>query len=198
MELIAGDGVSGSVYRNSVAVTAWQRGSQARRIAERERRVVALVAQLRVTLLHRLTRMLGCREDAEDVLQEACLKLLRVDDLWAPEHFARAFFIKITTNLARDALRRRKSHCSDAHVDYGALDLVHPEPQPDEQLDHDLARERVARVMQSLSQRHQHVLMLHLGETLSYRAIAVRLGVSTKTVERDMAVVKSFLLTSCQ
>ena len=40
--------------------------------------------------------------------------------------------------------------------------------------------------------------MLHLGETLSYRAIAVRLGVSTKTIERDMAVVKSLLLTSCQ
>jgi DNA-directed RNA polymerase specialized sigma24 family protein len=47
--------------------------------------------------------------------------------------------------------------------------------------------------MQSLSERHQSVLMLHMAETLSYRAIAVRLGVSTKTIERDMAVVKSLL-----
>jgi DNA-directed RNA polymerase specialized sigma24 family protein len=47
--------------------------------------------------------------------------------------------------------------------------------------------------MQSLSARHQSVLMLHMAETLSYRAIAVRLGVSTKTIERDMAVVKSLL-----
>lgn len=193
MELIAADGAVAPVYRSRVAAAPWRRGGEARQRAERERRVVALVAQLRGTLLQRLMRMLRSREDAEDVLQEACLKLLRVDDLWAADHHARAFFIKIATNLARDALRRRKSHFSDAHIEFGTLELVHPEPLPEDQLDHQLARERVNHVMQSLSERHQSVLMLHMAETLSYRAIAVRLGVSTKTIERDMAVVKSML-----
>lgn len=193
MELAAVDSPTGAVYRARSTGMAWQRSLDLRRRAERERRVVALVDQLRAPLLQRLARMLGTREDAEDVLQDACMKLLRVEDLWAGEHHARAFFIKIATNLARDALRRRKSHFHDSHIEVGALELAHPEPQPDEQVDQDLARERVAVLMQRLSARHQSVLMLHLGETLSYRAIAQRLGVSTKTIERDMAVVKGLL-----
>lgn len=193
MELAAIDGAAGTAYRARSATVAWQRSLDLRRRVERERRVVLLINQLRAPLLQRLARMLGTREDAEDVLQEACMKLLRVEDLWAGEHHARAFFIKIATNLARDALRRRKSHFHDSHIELGALELAHPELQPDEQADQDLARERLAVLMRRLSARHQSVLMLHLGETLSYRAIAQRLGVSTKTIERDMAVVKGLL-----
>lgn len=198
MELIAADGARSPGYRSRVAVAAWQRAVEQRRRAERELRVVALLGQMRSSLLQRLTRMLGCREDAEDVLQDACMKLLRVEDLWVAEHHARAFFIKIATNLARDALRRRKSHYAHAHVELGSLELVHPEPPPEDQLDAEQARAHVGRVMQSLSPRHQNVLMLHLVETLSYRAIAARLGVSTKTIERDMAVVKGQLFKPCQ
>lgn len=198
MELIAADGPLGPGYRSRAAVAAWQHAVELRRREERERRVVALLGQMRTTLLQRLTRMLGCREDAEDVLQEASLKLLRVEELWVAEHHARAFFLKIATNLARDALRRRKSHHAHAHVEFDSLELVHPAPLPDEELDTDLAREHVGRIMQSLSPRHRSVLMLHLVETLSYRAIAVRLGVSTKTIERDMAVVRGLLFKPCQ
>jgi RNA polymerase sigma-70 factor (ECF subfamily) len=40
-----------------------------------------------------------------------------------------------------------------------------------------------------LPPRHRQVFLLHVTENMSYRTIAKHLGVSTKTVERDLAMV---------
>ncbi len=164
-----------------------------RKRSERERRVVALVTQLRTALLQHLIKIVACREDAEDIIQDACIRLLRVDDLWQTEHHARAFVFKIATNLARDSLRRRKTRRQDAHVSYESVELVHPGLALHEQIDSQRTGASLDRLLRAMPLRHRQVLELHVGDSLSYRAIGARLGVSAKTIERDMSAVRKLL-----
>jgi len=164
-----------------------------RKRRERERRVVALVTPLRTALLQHLIKIVACREDAEDIIQDACIRLLRVDDLWQAEHHARAFLFKIATNLARDSLRRRKTRRQDAHVSYESVELVHPGLNLDDQIDSQRAGESLDQLLRAMPLRHRQVLELHVGDTLSYRAIGARLGVSAKTIERDMSAIRKML-----
>jgi RNA polymerase sigma-70 factor (ECF subfamily) len=151
------------------------------------RRLIDLIGIHRVSLLKYVKRILTCAEDAEDVVQETCVRLMRVRDLWRGEREVRAFLFKIATNLARDELRRRKTRCHGMHLPYDSLDLVGEDQQPDEIVDRFNAMEVIARAITSLPPRYREVFALHVDGEMSYRAIARQLGISTKTVERDMS-----------
>jgi len=67
----------------------------------------ALFAEQRPRLFGLAYRLTGSAEDAEDAVQEAFLRLLEGGTALAPDQ--RAFWlVRVTTNLALDALRRRK------------------------------------------------------------------------------------------
>ncbi len=151
------------------------------------RRLIGLIALHRASLLKYVKRILTCAEDAEDVVQETCVRLLRVQDLWRSEREVRSFLFKIATNLARDELRRRKTRCHGMHLPFDTMDLVGDDQQPDEIVDRVIAMEVIARALTSLPARYREVFALHVDGEMSYRAIARRLGISTKTVERDMS-----------
>lgn len=150
-------------------------------------RVLQLLQQQRANLIGHVKRILGCSEDAEDVVQETCMRLMRARDFWRGERQVRAFLFKIATNLARDELRRRRACAYDAHFSYDMADLVGEEGlQPDQIVDRFSAMEAVSRALMSLPPRYREVFTLHIEAQMSYRAISRRLGVSAKTVERDM------------
>jgi len=151
------------------------------------KRLVELVDQHRSALVKYVNRILNCAEDAEDVVQETCVRLMRVQDLWRGEREVRAFLFKIATNLARDELRRRRTRCHGMHLPHDSLDLVGEEQQPEEIVDRCIALEVIASALSSLPPRYRQVFSLHVDEEMSYRAIARQLGISTKTVERDMS-----------
>jgi RNA polymerase sigma factor (sigma-70 family) len=148
--------------------------------------VVRLIAQHRTALVSHVKRILGRSEDAEDVVQETCVRLLRVRDFWRGERQVRAFLFKIATNLARDELRRRRACFYGAHIPIDGLNIPGDALQPDALVDGHLAVEAVGHALRSLPPRLREVFNLHVGSQLSYRAIAKRLGISAKTVERDM------------
>ena len=149
-------------------------------------RIVELISRHRSALVNHVRRILGCAEDAEDVVQETCVRLMRVRDFWRGERQVRAFLFKIATNLARDELRRRRACAYGAHFPYDTIELVGDGLQPDEIVDRHLAMEAISHALTSLPPRHREVFNLHVQAQLSYRAISKRLGISTKTVERDM------------
>ncbi len=157
-------------------------------VAERTQtqRLVELLDLHRASLLKYVNRILNSAEDAEDVVQETCVRLMRVRDLWRGEREVRAFLFKIATNLARDELRRRRARCHGMHLPHETLDLVAEELQPDEIVDRCIALEVISNALSSLPPRYRQVFSLHVDEEMSYRAIARQLGISTKTVERDM------------
>jgi RNA polymerase sigma-70 factor (ECF subfamily) len=147
--------------------------------------LAALVGRHRHSLLQHVKRILCSDEDAEDVVQETCMRLLRVGDLCRGDREVRAFLFKVATNLARDELRRRKARCHGMHLPHDTIDLS-DELRPDEIVDRDLIMRVVSGAVLRLSARHRQVFNLYMQGHMSYRAIADRLGVSAKTVERDM------------
>lgn len=157
-------------------------------------RLVELIGLHRPSLLKYVKRMLVCAEDAEDIVQESCIRLLRVRDLWRSEREARAVLFKIATNLARDEMRRRKTRRHGHHQPYETLELVAEQEHVDEILDQDIARQVISQTLLRLPARYREVFNLHVEGHLSYRAIARQLGVSTKTVERDMSGVHELCL----
>lgn len=158
------------------------------------RRLVELIELHRAALLKYVKRMLASHEDAEDVVQEACIRMLRVRDLWRSEREARAVLYTIATNVARDEMRRRKTRCHGQHQSYDNVELVAEQEPLDDALDRTIAREVIAKTLLRLPPRHREVFNLHVEEHMSYRAIARQLGVSTKTVERDLSGVHALCL----
>jgi RNA polymerase sigma factor (sigma-70 family) len=158
-------------------------------LSGRERRLIELIQLHRPALLKFVRRKLVSPEDAEDIVQEACIRMLRVRDLWRGEREARAVLYTIATNLARDEIRRRKSRCHGDHQPYETVELAAEQEQPEDIVDRTIALGIIARTLVRFPLRHREAFKLHTEEHMSYGAIAVQLGISPKTVMRDLSSV---------
>ena len=106
---------------------------------ECEARRTELVAQLyqrhRRSLLWYLTRLVANRADAEDVAQEAFVRLLGAPHLEADLSRARNYLFATATNLARDNYRRRTARSESTHVPLDELQLEATDPKPERLID---------------------------------------------------------------
>ena len=143
----------------------------------------------RTALLQYLTRLLHSSEDAEEIVQETYIRVLKLEDLSHLDSEVRRFLFRIATNLARDRFRQRKARAHDAHVPFDMLELEGSSEAPEEIVDWDAGMIVLKQALLDLPPRHRQVFLLHVTENMSYRTIAKHLGVSTKTVERDLAMV---------
>jgi RNA polymerase sigma-70 factor (ECF subfamily) len=124
------------------------------------------------------------------VVQETWIRLLKIQHLERLEGDAeRRFVFKIALNLARDRFRQRKSRAHDSHVPYDLLDLIGEDESPEEIIDWNAGIQVLRQALLDLPPRHRRVFLLHVTQNMSYRAIARSLQVSTKTVQRDLAMV---------
>jgi RNA polymerase sigma factor (sigma-70 family) len=154
--------------------------------------VARLFEPLRQPLLRHLTDLLGRRDEAEDVVQETYLRLLGARDLDPNGARIRAFVFKVATNLAYDRFRQRRVRV--VHDD-AALERVVSEGQPPDGI---VAVEQVLAVVKrtllELKPRCRQVFLLRTVDELAYEEIAARLGISKRTVEREM----QHALEACQ
>ena len=159
---------------------------------ECEARRTELVAQLyqrhRRSLLWYLTRLVANRADAEDVAQEAFVRLLGAPHLEADLSRARNYLFATATNLARDNFRRRCARAEGAHIALDDLQLEADEPLPESSIDAERGGRLVDSALLSLPPRPRQAFLLYVHEELTYERIALRLGVSKKTIERDIAL----------
>jgi RNA polymerase sigma-70 factor (ECF subfamily) len=136
--------------------------------------------------LHALSvRYLGDPAEADDVVQETFLRLLRVAD-WVDEHFnVAAWLHRVATNLSLTVLRRRRRTqlvSGDEEWLLSAHDQ-HRSGQPDQAYEMGEARDRVVQVAAALPAQQRAVFLMREIEGLSYGDIAGRLGVSHGAVE---------------
>jgi RNA polymerase sigma factor (sigma-70 family) len=120
--------------------------------------------------------------DAEDIVQETCARLLRTEHLEHHEERARSYMFRIATNLAYDRHRSRGERSIEA-LDPGSEPIV---DGPEAIVDLDEAIDAITQTLLSLKPRCRQVFLLRTSEGMSYEAIADRLGVSKRTVEREM------------
>jgi RNA polymerase sigma factor (sigma-70 family) len=155
--------------------------------ARRTEFIAALFTRHRRSLLWYLTRLIANRADAEEIAQEAFVRLLGVPHLETDPSRARNYLFATATNLARDNYRRRSARAESAHIGLEDLQLTADEPQPDRLIDAERGRRVVDSALRDLQPRPRQAFLLHVQEELTYERIALKLGVSKKTVERDIA-----------
>lgn len=146
--------------------------------------VLKLFERYRDSLMRHLTGLLQRRADAEDVLQETCVRLLRAGDLDRTGSRARAYMFRIATNLAYDRFRARPTERLDD--DGEGAEVTSFEHQPELIVSFADALDIVRKTLLELKPRCRQVFLLRASEELAYEEIAERLGVSKRTVEREM------------
>lgn len=167
------------------ALVATPRGSHSERQVSF---IAALFVRHRRSLLWYLTRLIPNRADAEDIAQEAFVRLLGVPHLEADTSRARNYLFATATNLARDNYRRRTARAESAHVALDELQLEANDPRAEQLVDADRGRRSLDAALRDVLPRARQAFLLYVYEEMTYERIAVKLGVSKKTIERDIAL----------
>ena len=129
-----------------------------------------------------LERLAGERASAEDIAQEAGIRLVEAGEREALTN-PRAFLFHVATNLARDLLRRRITR---DHAMPELIAMERNEPGADAVA---AARQEIDMVGAALAQlpdRAREVLVLARVEGLSHAEIGAKLGIAPKTVENHL------------
>lgn len=175
------DGFAGEVLHFE---QAWLR-PQAGRL---EAQLTEVFDLLQAPLCGYLTKLLGSLAEAEDVAQEAFLRLYAQLRRGEAVPNARAWLFRVAHNLAID--RQRRAQRAEALTEDGwrrlGEQLADPAPLPEQTV---LEQERLARMeaaLARLSPQERHCLYLRL-EGLRYREIAEVLGLALPTVTTFLA-----------
>jgi RNA polymerase sigma-70 factor, ECF subfamily len=150
---------------------------------KRGKDIVAVYDALRPSLLAYLVGLGLVREEAEDIIQESFIRLMRhLGENQGDQHL-RPWLFRVAHNLAIDQFRSGQYHAAKASIDVSSLegDLCDARMSPEELL---LQREQWILLQQAvarLTPQQQYAVLLR-AEGMRYREIAEILGVSTKRV----------------
>ena len=123
-------------------------------------------------------------EAAEDLVQETYARLLQAQSLDSEESRIRGYIFKIATNLAYDRFREQRTR--GIQVTYEESELLDGDLEPDRIVDFGQGLEAIKQTLMEIRPRSRQVFLLRASEQLTYQEIATRLGISTRTVEREM------------
>lgn len=154
--------------------------------------VTRVFVRFQGSLLRYLRDLLSRREDAEDVAQETYVRLVSAAANERSEVHLRALMFRAATNLAYDRFRQRRAHGRHDDGDLAALPAETPHAERIVAMEQAVAI--VERTLLGLPERCRLVFLLRTSREWSYEAIADRLGVSKRTVEREMQAA----LDACQ
>lgn len=125
-------------------------------------------------------------QDAEDVMQDAYLQLLqrdRQDSVREP----RAFLFRIVANLSVDVWRKSNREPASEFDSHSALEaLVCQKPGPETLANGQFEFDNFLAALEGLPELQRHAFILNKLEGLTHAEIAIRLGVSTKSIQRYM------------
>ena len=141
----------------------------------------------RLALYRYLKRVVASREDAQEILQETYLRLLRQPSFEHIRQNARAYLFQTATNLSHDFFRRRAQKSIEAEADMFAasgMGSPHWSGWPEVALQGEQTQSIVIGALAELPPAVRTALLQHRFQDLTHREIALRLGVSERTVER--------------
>lgn len=147
-------------------------------------RQVAFFLEHRPALVDYAARLIGSRDLAEDIVQDAFLRLRPKDtDDYAPRQRL-AYLYSIVRNLAFDHLKRRKIETRGRDVDPPFWVLPHDTGTPEEAV---LFCDQVriaAKTLETLPQDMRRAIQLYRIEGWTLEAIAGELNISVATAHR--------------
>lgn len=129
----------------------------------------------------------GAKDEAEDLVQETYLRLLRAHDCQGdaianPE----AYLFTVALNLAREqAVRRRWSLLPIEELE-NITTLLADEESVEDAAERAQRRQRLQALLRTLPERTRAVLVMQYRDGLSYKQIAERMGVSPHMVKKHV------------
>lgn len=139
-------------------------------------------------LLRLLRRQGRSREDAEDLIQDAFVRLAEYCRTAEVRNEA-AFLERTVTNLSIDRYRRDARHPSmpkSIEELADTLPLLDPKPSPDEVLATQERLDEISRVLEAVSIRTREVYLAHRAG-YSHQELAEAFKVSISTIEKTIA-----------
>lgn len=137
--------------------------------------------------------IVGRRDEANDVVQEAFIRVWVNRDQWSPIGTVRAYLYRITRNLSLNAVRDRRTR--DGYSEKGGISLLgrHHAQGPEEHFEDRRLREEVEQAVNELPERRREVFILSRYHLLSHREIAETLDISPQTVANQMSSALAYL-----
>jgi RNA polymerase sigma factor (sigma-70 family) len=132
----------------------------------------------------RLARRLGSADIADDVLQEAYLRLERMGHVAAVER-PRSYLFRIALNIAADQRRSEKRRLARSEIEL-LLRLEQDELDPERIAAGRSAVRTLVQALDELSPRRREIFVAARVEGLTHPVIAARFGISTRLVEREL------------
>ena len=162
--------------------------------AEEPGAVREMVARKLPRLLALATRMLGDREEANDVAQEAFVRIWKEASRWqqGPARFD-TWLHRVALNLCYDRLRSGSRSGSSSVSSAGSRrergmtddipEAVDPAPLPDERVSESERNERIKAALAALPARQREALVLQYYQELSNVEAAQLMGISVDALE---------------
>jgi RNA polymerase sigma-70 factor, ECF subfamily len=144
--------------------------------------VTALVHQYSATLYRVAYSVTRNAAEAEDVVQETFLRVLRHQEKLSEVRDPRVWLVRITWNLVLDRKRRTKTRPEMQDIDDLARNLPAGELSADEALIASQRHARILRLIDELPAKERQVLLLSAIEELSTVEIAMVLSTTESTV----------------
>jgi len=139
------------------------------------------------SLKHFIARFFARAQDIEDIAQETYLRAFDSERAGNYVRSPKAFLFRIAKNVALNELARKGRLLTDYIEEFAAPDVIEEAASTEEQV---LAREKLAIFCQaaaSLPVQCRKAFLMRKIYGLPHKEIAVRLGISTSTVEKHIA-----------
>lgn len=149
-----------------------------------------LVARYRAMVYSLCYRMLGQREDAEDITQETFVRVLNNLERWDPTRKFEPWLLTIAGNRCRTSLAKKRRRPNSYSLDY---------PLPDHRADCErtnLLAEEVNLVLSSVRVEYRRAFLLFHEDEKSYQEISDELQVPLGTVKTWVHRVRRELINA--
>jgi len=127
-------------------------------------------------------RFLGQSSEAEDMVQDAFLKILNAAPRYRPSAAFQTYFYRVLIRLCLDRIRKKLPIQTDNFPE-----SPNPEPNPPELLINHERSHAVRTALADLPPNQRIAIILKYYQSFSYNQIALALDISEKAVERLLA-----------
>ncbi len=140
-------------------------------------------------------RFVKTREDAEDAVQEAALKILRTNSEWRGDARFETWFYRVLANAAFENRRRiyglKKLNREFVEV---PVDYRDPKPAPDVQAMRACARERISYLMQNLTDAEKPIFAAWFVKGMTAAEIARELRITRANAKSHLHRSREYLV----
>lgn len=129
-------------------------------------------------------RISGNQHDAEDIVQEVLVKMYRQFKRWRDADNPRAYFARAIYNQYVDNIRKQSRHNQSVDIEDEVIQAdENTANAPDLATDKDMTLDRVTQALQSLSEDHRSVIVLHDIEGYTYEEIGDIMDIAVGTAK---------------